>query len=99
MGPIRDPASARRSYYDLYAKGAISRGQASFRVIEGTPMQPLVQGGQTMLLLVEVSSAQGTARALALVSVSPVDSENWLFYMSQVAAPAKHFAEQLPVMM
>lgn len=98
-GRIRDPASALRSYCDSLSKGMISRGQASFRVVEGTPIPPLVAGGQAAMLLVEVKSAQGTARALALVSVAPVDAENWVYYMSQVAAPAQDFAQQLPVMM
>ncbi len=98
-GRIRSPEAALRSYYDSFSKGMISRGQASFRVVEGTQIPPLVAGGQAAMMLVEVKSAQGTARALALVSVAPVDAENWVYYMSQVVAPAQDFAQQLPVMM
>jgi len=97
-GPPRDPATALRNYYDSNFGGAISGGLATYRVVEGTPIQPLA-GGQASMLLVEVRSAQGSARALALVSVSPVGGDRWVFYMSQVAAPIDEFAAQLPVML
>lgn len=99
IGPIRDPATALRNYYDSAFQGALSSGRGTYRVIEGTPLAPLVAGGQTALLLVEVLIPPKRARALALVSVAPVNSELWLFYLSQVAAPAEDFAAQLPGML
>ncbi len=51
------------------------------------------------MFLVEMRSGQSAVRSLALVSVAPIDSENWIYYMSAVTAPEQLFAEQLPVMM
>ena len=99
VGPMRDPATALRNYYDSAFQGALSSGRGTYRVIEGTSVPPLVAGGRTELLLVEVNIPPKRARALALVSVSPVNNELWLFYLSQVAAPAEDFAAQLPGMM
>jgi hypothetical protein len=98
-GRIRNPASALAAYCDSYTKGAVSRGQATFRIIETAPMQPLTAGSQTAMFLVEVRSGQSAVRSLALVSVAPIDSENWIYYMSAVTAPEQLFAERLPVMM
>ena len=98
-GRIRNPAAALASYCDSFTKGAVSRGQATFKIIETAPMQPLTAGSQTAMFLVEMRSGQSAVRSLALVSVAPIDSENWIYYMSAVTAPEQLFAEQLPVMM
>jgi hypothetical protein len=99
VGPIREPATALRNYYDSVFQGALSSGRGTYRVVEGTPVAPLTAGAQTALLLVEVNIPPHRARSLALVSVAPVNNELWLFYLSQVAAPATDFAAQLPGML
>ena len=95
-GPPRPPAQALGLFLDVSFGRALSRGQASYQIIEHAPVP--YQGGQSAYILFKYNTQGKSQQGLALVTVAPVDNTSWLFYSSIVSAPAEQFAQELPTL-
>jgi len=97
-GPYRPPWQAWQSYVDFINKGALSRGQASLRLIEQS--QEPYPGGQAAWLSYEFIIDGSKRRGLAYIITKPLrdDLGSWFFYSSYVGGPAESARADLPTM-
>jgi hypothetical protein len=97
-GAYRQPWPAWQLYVDFSNKSALSRGEASLRLIEQSP-QPQ-EGGQAAFLSYEFDTSEAKRRGLAYVITRPFNDDigTWFFYSSFVDGPADTFDQDLPVM-
>lgn len=96
MGPYREPVAALQTYIDSFTRGALRRGEATFRLIEVSPVAS--QTGRAAYISYEVQMAGKAAIGLAMVNTMPIDNTTWVYYMSSVAAPRERFARDFPTM-
>ena len=96
MGPYRDPVAALQTYIDALSRGALRRREATFRLIEQSPVQS--QNGRAAYITYEVQMSGKSAIGLGMVSTAPIDATTWVYYMSNIAAPRERFSQDFPTM-
>jgi hypothetical protein len=95
-GPYRAPWPAFDHSVDILNNRAISRGQASIRLIEQA--QDQYPGGQAAWLAYELVLGGRQHRGLAWVATAPLADGSWFYYCSYAGAPAERYAAELPTL-
>jgi hypothetical protein len=95
-GPYRPPWPAFAHSQDTMNKKALSRGQASIRLIEQMPDQ--YPNGQAAWLAYEMVFSGRPYRGLAWVATAPLADGSWFFYCSYASAPADRYTQVLPTL-
>ena len=96
-GPFRDPVRALPNFLDVSFNRALSRREATLRIIETAPVP--WQGVQAAYISYEVTTAKLHYRYFGLFQSRPVDNTMWLFFASYVGAPANVFPREFPTML
>jgi hypothetical protein len=96
-GPYRDPVRALPNFLDVSFNRALSRREATLKIIETSPQQ--MAGGQAAYIAYELSTAKLHYRYFGYFQCRPIDNTMWLFFASYVGAPVNVFPREFPIML
>lgn len=99
VAPYSDPVTAVRVLSPQIAAALARTGQPAPRLVRIIESQPIpAPTGQAAMILYESETNGSRFLNLALVLTSVTGPEQWLFYVSVVAAPTENFAAELPLL-